>query len=62
MLVAGRIAPNTSPCARPTSSKLAMSVTNIRVRTTCSTRPPSASMAARMIASARRAWSPAVGA
>src|SRR5262245_9173884 len=61
MEVAGRMAPKTSPCARPTSPAAAMSVTNMRVRTTCSRRPPSASMAAPMIASARRACSPAVG-
>jgi len=34
MLVAGRIAPKYSPCARPTFSHSAMLVTNIRVRTT----------------------------
>src|SRR5262245_2521372 len=60
MLVAGRMSRNTSPCARPTSSNAAMSVTKMRVRTTSSIPPPSASMAARMIARARRACSPMV--
>jgi hypothetical protein len=41
MLVAGLIAPNISPCASD-SRAVAMSVTNTRVRTTCSSRPPSA--------------------
>jgi hypothetical protein len=62
MVVAGRISPNTSPCAAATSSHREMSVTNMRVRITCSSRPPSASRAARMISSARRVCSVTDGA
>ncbi len=60
IVVAGRIAPNTSACAAPISCHCEMSVTNMRVRTTSSMRPPSASTAARMMASARRVCAPAV--
>src|SRR5436190_270711 len=56
-VVAGRTSPNTVPCAAATSSQREMSVTNMRVRITCSSRPPSASSAARMISSARRVCS-----
>ena len=40
MLVAGRMAPNTSPCARAYSSQREMSVTYIRVRTTSASEAP----------------------
>ena len=39
-VVAGRILPNTSPCTWPSASASAMSVTNIRVRTTSSRHAP----------------------
>src|SRR5690348_16513821 len=42
---AGRIFPNTSPCARPTFSHSLMSLTKIRVRTTCSIFAPAFSSA-----------------
>ena len=51
----GRTCPNTSACARPYSSKRAMSVTNMRVRTTSSTDAPACASAAAMFASACRA-------
>jgi len=56
------MSPKSAPCTADTSSLLEMSVTNMRVRMTCSRRPPSASMAARMISSARRACSAIEGA
>ena len=48
MLVAGRIAPNTSPCARANSSQREMSVTYIRVRTTSASEAPARCSAASM--------------
>jgi hypothetical protein len=60
MVVAGRIVPKTSPCTAPTASHWEMSVTNMRVRTTSSIFPPSASIAAWMICSARRVCSATV--
>ena len=49
----GGCSPNTAPWARPISSARLMSVTNIRVRTTCSMRAQ-ASAPARTSARARR--------
>jgi hypothetical protein len=56
--VAGRTLPNTSPCARPTSSQRLMSVTNMRVRTTCSGPAPTCCKAATTRRSASRACAP----
>ncbi len=56
MVVAGRMVPKNSPCARPTSSHWEMSVTYMRVRTTSSSRAPSASSAVWMLRSAWTAW------
>lgn len=56
--VAGRTLPKTSPCARPTSSQRLMSVTNIRVRTTCSGPAPTSRKASTTRRSASRACAP----
>ena len=61
IVVAGRISPNTLPCTRATASHCDTSVTYIRVRITCSSLPPSASIAAWMIASDRAVCLPKVG-
>jgi hypothetical protein len=54
IVVAGRISPKTSPCARPISSQRPMSVTNIRVRTTSAIENPARSRACSMMARACR--------
>ena len=60
MVVAGRMAPKASAWARPIASwSLAMSTTNILVRTTSSSDASSCSSAAAMLAIARRAWAKA---
>src|SRR6185503_17931926 len=51
MDVAGRIPPKNSPWARPTCSHWEMSVTYIRVRTTCSSRAPARASARSMLRS-----------
>ena len=48
MLVAGRIDPKNSPCARPTLSHSAIFVTKIRVRTTSASVAPAFASAASM--------------
>ncbi|MGC4032024.1 MAG: hypothetical protein QM754_09885 [Tepidisphaeraceae bacterium] len=53
MLVAGRISPNTCPWTAATCCQSATFVTNMRVRTTSSGRPPRALMASRTMASDR---------
>lgn len=55
MLVAGRCSPKNSACARPKSSQREMSVTNMRVRTTCSRPAPSSRSAFSMISRLRLA-------
>src|SRR5262249_44328570 len=55
IVLAGRISPKNSPCARPTSSQSATSVRKIRVRTTFSSVAPASSSAVAMIWRHRRA-------
>ncbi len=55
MEVAGRIGAKYSPWTRPTSSQRLMSVTNMRVRTTSSSRAPTCSRASWIRRSASRA-------
>ncbi len=61
MCILEAIAPKTSPCAADLVEPADVG-TSMRVRTTCSRRPSRASMAARMMTSARRVCSPATAA
>ena len=56
IVAAGRMAPNTSAWTGVTSAARAMSVTNIRVRTTSARPKPASASAASMIARLARAW------
>src|SRR4029077_3053768 len=51
-VLAGRMSRNTSPCARPTRSQSAMSVTYMRVRTTSASEAPACASARSMFLSA----------
>src|SRR5436309_1186569 len=55
-VVAGRISPNTSLCARPTACQCAISVTYLRVRTPSPKAAPACSGARPMLRSAWTAW------
>ena len=59
IVVAGRMSPKTSPCARPISSQREMSVTNIRVRTTSASVNPARSRACSIDRQACRVWAAA---
>ena len=54
-VAAGRICPNTSACTLPSVAATAMSVTNIRVRTTSSRHEPASVKAAATISKMRLA-------